>query len=152
MNKETIKNYKEGKFSPLQIEMAKANSFNAYPTQDYIWFDALCRAQAKSERVIINLTAGDVWPSGASESIKGTIIDMAPPKVAVEADEKNLDIACLAYVDWIMQVARPQDIIVIGRDVSRALCSRILPILEENSRKCFELLRLGENFFSFRRL
>lgn len=152
MNKETIKSYKEGKFSPLQIEMAKANSFNFYPTQDHVWFNILCRAQAKSERVIINLTAGDVWPSGATEAIKGTIVDMAPPKVAAEADGKNLDIACLSYVDWIMQVARPQDIIVVGRDVSRALCSRILPILEENSRKCFELVRIGESFYSFRSL
>lgn len=151
MNKETIKNYKEGKFSPLQIEMAKANAFNTHPTQDNVWFDILCRAQ-KSERVIINLTAGDVWPNGAAEAIKGRIIDMIPPKVAAQADETNLDIASLAYADWLMQVARPQDIIVVGRDVSRALCSRILPILEENSRSCAELVRIGDNFYSFRSL
>lgn len=152
MNKETIKNYKEGKFSPLQVEMAKANSFNSYPMQDNVWFNTLCRARAKSDRVIIDLTAGDVWPSGAAEAIKGTIIDMIPPKIAPEADEKDLDIACLSYVDWIMQVARPQDIIIIGRDVPRALCSRILPILEENSRSCAELVRVGDNFYSFRSL
>lgn len=152
MNKEITKSYKEGKYSPLQIEMAKANSFNFYPTQDHAWFNMLCRAQAKSERVIINLTAGDVWPSGAAEVIKGTVIDMIPPKVAPEASEKELDVACLSYADWIMQVARPQDIIVVGRDVSRALCSRILPILEENSRKCVELVKIGDSFFSFRRL
>lgn len=150
MNKEIINKYKDGKFSPLDIEMAKAKAFCTRPTQDYIWFNEFCKAQAKAERVILNLSASTAWPNGAAEAIKGTVIDMTPPKIAPEADASDVDLAALSYADWLLQVTRPQDIIVIGRDVSRALCARILPILENNSRKCVELVTIGENFFSFR--
>lgn len=153
MNKEILQQFKEGKFSPLEIEVAKAVAFPSYPRQSSAWYSDLFGLQNKNAVIALNISNAEsiAWCDEANKEVGAPVLDVLPPSVSYEADAKSLDIATINYANWIEQVTRPEDWIIIG-NMARALMVRLVPLLQSKDRKCMELVQDGKVFISFREL
>lgn len=153
MDKEIRQKYQEGKFSPLEIEIACANAFTFYRRQDADWYEALFAAQSKPMALYVSTDEHNDWPEKAEETLNRTVIDVKPPTMNLAAGAKSLDIAILSYADWLSSVTRQDDLIVLGYGIPRAILTRLVPVLEQKNRKCAELVaKNGSEFICFRRL
>ncbi len=152
MDKEILQRYKDGKFSPLEIEIACASAFAHYPRQGAEWYEKLFAAQSKPMALYVSTDEHNDWPEKAEESLNRPIVDVRPPTMELSAGAESLDIAVLHYADWLMSVTRDEDIIIIGYGVPRAILTRLVPILEKKERRCAELVvRNDKEFICFRR-
>lgn len=153
MNKEILQQFKEGKFSPLEIEVAKAIAFPCYPRQNAEWYSDLFGMQNKNSVIVLNVSNAEsiAWCDEANREVGAPVLDVIPPSVSCEADAKSLDIATINYANWLEQVTRPDDWIIIG-NMARALMVRLVPLLQSKGRKCMELVQDGKVFVSFREL
>lgn len=153
MDKEILQQYKEGKFSPLEIEVACANAFSSNPRQPAEWYGKLFEAQKAAICLYISSDTHDDWPQKAEECLNKTVIDLHPPVMNLSASAKSLDMAMLYYADWLASITRPEDLIVLGWGIPRAIATRLVPQLEDRDRKCAELVvSNSKDFVCFRRL
>lgn len=152
MDKDILQQYKEGKFSPLEIEIACANAFANYPRQEAEWYQKLFAVQSKPIAIYVSTDEHNDWPEKAEETLNRPVIDVKPPTMELSAGAMSLDLAVLHYADWLTSITREEDLIVIGYGVPRAILTRLVPILERKERKCSEIVaRNGKEFICFRR-
>ena len=153
MNKEILQQFKEGKFSPLEIEVACATAFANYPRQEAEWYQKLFAAQSKPIALYISTDEHNDWPEKAEECLKRPVVDVKPPTMELSASARALDIAVLHYANWLTSVTRAEDLVIIGYGVPRAILTRLVPLLEKEERKCDELvIRNSKEFICFRSL
>lgn len=153
MNKEILQQYREGKFSPLEIEVAKAVAFPSYPRHSAEWYSDLFGLQNKNSVIALNISNAEsiAWCDEANKTLGAPVLDVLPPSISFDADAKSIDVATINYADWVEQVTRPEDCVIIG-NMARALMVRLVPLLQSKGRKCMELVQDGKVFVSFREL